>query len=440
MLLIDLEEGRIISDEEVKTEIANEFPYQKWLEEELVQVDPDPEIREEEQFDDLLVRQKAFGYTYEDIQKYLIPVIKEGKDPLGSMGNDSPLAVLSDRAQSLFHYFKQLFAQVTNPPIDAIREQLVTSTVTWLGAEGDLLHPSERNARRIKLYTPVLSNEQFYALKTLVHPDIKSQNIRTLFSDDLEKGLKDLFQQAEKAIKEGVSLLILSDRAMSKELTPLPPLLAVSALHQHLIHQGLRTKASIIVESGEAREVHHFAALIGYGADAVNPYLTYATYKQEIDEGLLDIPYEEAVSKYGKSVTEGVVKVMSKMGISTVQSYRGAQIFEAVGIGEDVIAKYFTGTASQLGGIDIETIAQEAKQRHQAAYKDDYSQTLDPGSEFQWRNGESTTLSTRKPSIRCNGPAEKMITACLSSILKQRMKNESDFYAICSPSKKTASL
>ncbi|WP_052586075.1 glutamate synthase large subunit [Bacillus velezensis] len=387
MLLIDLEEGRIISDEEVKTEIVNEFPYQKWLEEELVQVNPDPEIREEEQFDDLLVRQKAFGYTYEDIQKYLIPVIKEGKDPLGSMGNDSPLAVLSDRAQSLFHYFKQLFAQVTNPPIDAIREQLVTSTVTWLGAEGDLLHPSERNARRIKLYTPVLSNEQFYALKTLVHPDIKSQNIRTLFSDDLEKGLKDLFQQAEKAIKEGVSLLILSDRAMSKELTPIPPLLAVSALHQHLICQGLRTKASIIVESGEAREVHHFAALIGYGADAVNPYLTYATYKQEIDEGRLDIPYEEAVSKYGKSVTEGVVKVMSKMGISTVQSYRGAQIFEAVGIGEDVIAKYFTGTASQLGGIDIETIAQEAKQRHQAAYKDDYSQTLDPGSEFQWRNG-----------------------------------------------------
>ncbi|WP_368650574.1 glutamate synthase large subunit [Bacillus inaquosorum] len=387
MLLIDLEEGRIISDEEVKTQIATEFPYQKWLEEELVQVNPDPESREEEQFTDLLTRQKAFGYTYEDIQKYLIPVIKEGKDPLGSMGNDAPLAVLSDRAQSLFNYFKQLFAQVTNPPIDAIREQLVTSTMTWLGAEGDLLHPSERNVRRIKLYTPVLSNEQFYALKTIVHPDLKSQKIDVLFSEDLERGLKDMFTQAEKAISQGVSLLILSDKKMNGRLTPIPPLLAVSALHQHLIRKGLRTKVSIIVESGEAREVHHFAALIGYGADAINPYLAYATYKQEIDEGRLDISYEEAVSKYGKSITEGVVKVMSKMGISTVQSYRGAQIFEAVGISGDVIDRYFTGTASQLGGIDLNTIAEEAQRRHREAYQDDYSKTLEPGSDFQWRNG-----------------------------------------------------
>lgn len=176
--------------------------------------------------------------------------------------------------------------------------------MTWLGAEGDLLHPSERNVRRIKLYTPVLSNEQFYALKTIVHPDLKSQKIDVLFSEDLERGLKDMFTQAEKAISQGVSLLILSDKKMNERLTPIPPLLAVSALHQHLIRKGLRTKVSIIVESGEAREVHHFAALIGYGADAINPYLAYATYKQEIDEGRLDISYEEAVSKYGKSITE----------------------------------------------------------------------------------------------------------------------------------------
>ncbi|MBR0583275.1 glutamate synthase large subunit [Bacillus altitudinis MN12] len=390
MLLIDLEEGRIISDEEVKSSIANELPYQKWLDEEMVHVNRSEENSENSSImSDLLTRQRAFHYTYEDIQKYLIPLLEEGKDPIGSMGSDTPLAVLSDRAQSLFSYFKQLFAQVTNPPIDAIREQLVTSTMTWLGAEGDILHPNEYSCRRIKLYTPVLTSGQFNGLKTIVHNAFKSKTIHTLFTDDLKRGLDAMFEEAEKAIREGVSLLILSDRDMTEEKVPIPPLLALSALHQHLVRQGLRTKVSLIVESGEVREVHHFAALIGYGADAIHPYLVYETYKQLIAEEAIAISFDEAVTKFGKSVTEGVVKVMSKVGISTVQSYRGAQIFEAVGISEDVIQAYFTGTASQLGGIDLDTIASEAKLRHEAGYQASTDQTLESGSEFQWRkNGE----------------------------------------------------
>ena len=383
MLLIDLEEGRIISDEEIKNEMAAAYPYQKWLEEQLVQLDH--EVGEEEPMEDLVVRQKAFGYTYEDVQKYLLPFITEGKDPLGSMGNDTPLAVLSDRPQSLFNYFKQSFAQVTNPPIDSIREQIVTSTMTFLGAEGNLLHPTEENCHRIQLETPILTNGQLTQLKENAYPEFKSIIIDTLFSQDLESSLNNVFQKAKQAIEEGVSLLILSDRNTNKQEAAIPALLAVSALHQELIRQGNRSKASIVIETGEAREVHHFAALIGYGVDAIVPYLAYATYKQSALDGSLTVSYEEAVEKYVYGVTEGVVKVMSKMGISTVQSYRGAQIFEAVGIGSDVIERYFTGTASQIDGIGLETIAEEALIRHNAAYADSYDDTLETGSDFQWR-------------------------------------------------------
>ncbi|MCP3740980.1 glutamate synthase large subunit [Rossellomorea sp. BNER] len=384
MLLIDIEEGRIISDEEIKTEMAQGYPYQQWLDDNLVKLNDDI-TAEEETLKDLFVRQKAFGYTYEDIHKYLIPIITEGKDPLGSMGNDMPLAVLSDRPQSLFHYFKQLFAQVTNPPIDSIREQIVTSTISFLGAEGNLLHPNEENCRRIQLDTPILSNGQITQLKSNIYPEFKSKTIHTLFSEDLEYSLEQIFNEAENAIGKGISLLILSDRNMNENDAPIPTLLAASALHQYLVRQGNRTKVSIIIETGEAREVHHFASLIGYGADAINPYLAFETYKQSILEGHLAIPYEEAVSKYIKGVTEGVVKVMSKMGISTIQSYRGAQIFEAVGISSNVIERYFYGTASQLGGIELDTIAQEVLLVHKHAYKDILNDTLESGSDFQWR-------------------------------------------------------
>ncbi|RFU65282.1 glutamate synthase large subunit [Peribacillus glennii] len=385
MLLIDLEQGRIISDEEIKSEMAGAYPYQQWLEEQLVTLPDGSGKIEEEEVPDLFVRQKAFGYTFEDVHKYLIPVVTEGKDPLGSMGNDTPLAVLSDRPQSLFNYFKQSFAQVTNPPIDAIREQIVTSTVSYLGAEGDLLHPNEANCRRIQLETPILTNVQLAQLKANKVDGFTCKVINTLFSENLESALERISQEAEQAIEEGASLLILTDRYINKCEAAVPVLLAASALHQRLIRLGNRTKASIIVESGEAREVHHFAALIGYGVDAINPYLAYATYKQAVLDGHLSVSYEEAVSKYVKGITEGVVKVMSKMGISTVQSYRGAQIFEAVGISANVIEQYFSGTASQIGGIEMETIEEEASIRHQAAYTEFIHDTLEAGSDFQWR-------------------------------------------------------
>jgi glutamate synthase (NADPH/NADH) large chain len=407
MLLIDLEEGRIISDDEIKDEMAKEEPYQEWLKDQLIKLN-DTEMLVEEVISDLSERQRAFGYTYEDIQKYLLPVITEGKDPLGSMGNDTPLAVLSDRPQSLFNYFKQLFAQVTNPPIDAIREQIVTSTMTLLGTEGNILHPNKTNARRIQLDSPVLSNDQLSQLRLNLYPGFKSTTIDTIFTENLESSLQGIFAEAEKAIAEDVNIIILSDRSMSSEKVAIPALLAVSALHQHLIRQGTRTKASLVIESGEVREVHHFAALIGYGVDAINPYLTFATYKEALLDGSLTLSYEEIVAKYIKAVTEGVVKVMSKMGISTVQSYRGAQIFEAVGISSDVIDRYFTGTASQLGGIDLETIATEATLRHKDAYSDKVDKTLDSGSDFQWRKtGEfhafnPTTIHTLQWACRKN--------------------------------------
>lgn len=384
ILLIDLEEGRIISDEEIKSEMAMAHPYQQWLDKKLVKLAEKP-IVAKEVYTDLYDRQKAFGYTYEDIQKYLIPIIIEGKDPLGSMGFDSPLAVLSDRPQSLFNYFKQTFAQVTNPPIDSIREQIVTSTVSYLGAEGNLLHPNEDSCQRIQLETPILTNEQIEQLKANNKQPFKCSIIHSLFSTDLESTLQKMCQKAEEAIEAGVSLLIISDCGMNKDEVAVPALLAVSTLHHHLVRKGIRTKVSLISETGEAREVHHFAALIGYGADAINPYLTYATYHAVILDGRLSINYEETVRKYVKSVTEGVVKVMSKMGISTVQSYRAAQIFEAVGIGSTVIDRYFTGTTSQIGGIDLETIAEEALARHHGAFAQSNDKTLDSGSDFQWR-------------------------------------------------------
>ncbi|MCM3651934.1 glutamate synthase large subunit [Metabacillus litoralis] len=385
MLLIDLEEGRIVSDDEIKAEMAKQEPYQEWLNEQLSKLDNENEVLIEEEVLDISERQRAFGYTYEDIQKYLLPLITEGKDPLGSMGNDIPLAVLSERPQSLFNYFKQLFAQVTNPPIDAIREQIVTSSMTLLGAEGNILHPNKENARRIQLDSPVLSNHQLSQLRLNLYDGFKSKTIPTLFTENLEYSLQKICLEAEKAIAEGVNIIILSDREMNSEKVAIPVLLAAAALHQYLVRLGTRTKTSIVIESGEVREVHHFAALIGYGVDAINPYLVFATYKEAVLDGSLTVSYEETVAKYIKGITEGVVKVMSKMGISTVQSYRGAQVFEAVGISSDVIDRYFTGTVSQLDGIDLATIANEATLRHKEAYSEKVDKTLDSGSDFQWR-------------------------------------------------------
>lgn len=382
MLLIDLEQGRIISDEELKTEMAAQEPYQKWLEENMLKLESPKE--EAEVVSDLTLRQKVYGYTFEDVQKYIVPLAKEGKDPLGSMGNDTPLAVLSDRPQSLFNYFKQLFAQVTNPPIDSIREHVVTSTMTLLGREGNLLHPTAENVRRIMLETPILTNSEYKRLSENKEKDFQPSVISLAYTKKLEEELHRIRRQAVAAIEHGASLLVLSDNVEHPAVPTVPVLLAASSLHQYLVQKGLRTKVSLIVNSGEAREVHHFAALIGFGVDAINPYLAYATIKEAIEKGNLSADYQTAVKKYRKGIADGVVKVMSKMGISTVQSYRGAQVFEAVGISKDVIKEHFTGTASQIDGIDLETIGKEAKRRHEDAVKAMHAE-LESGSDFQWR-------------------------------------------------------
>lgn len=404
MLLIDLEQGKIVSDEELKSTMAQSEPYEQWLEENMGTVEVQNESPKA--INDLVARQKAHGYTYEDLHKYIVPTASSGKDPIGSMGNDTPLAVLSDRPQSLFNYFKQLFAQVTNPPIDSIREHIVTSTMTLLGAEGNLLHPNGDNARRIFLDTPVLTNGELDELTSIEDPHFQHAVLTLQFSNTLEAELQRLFNEADAAIQNGNTLLVLSDGLEDAKTPTIPILLAVSGLHHHLVRTGKRTLASIIVNSGEAREVHHFACLIGFGADAINPYLAYASIHGAIEGGHLDKSYKEAVKLYRKGIADGVVKVMSKMGISTVQSYRGAQIFEAVGISKNVIDRYFTGTASQIDGIDLETIGEEAKRRHAASHQN--SEFLESGSDYQWRsNGEHhafnpKTIHTLQTATRKN--------------------------------------
>lgn len=384
MLLIDLEQREIIADDVLKKDMAAAKPYQQWLDEHLMKLEQQQE--KSENIDNLLLHQKIFGYTYEDVHKYIVPLVTGKTDPLGSMGNDTPLAVLSDKPQSLFHYFKQLFAQVTNPPIDSIREHLVTSTMTLLGKEGNILHPTAKNCERIFLETPILTNGQFAQLKQ--HDHKQSAVIELTMTHDVASDLARIAAEADVALRRGVELLILSDRNVTIDKPMLPILLAASSLHQHLVRTGERTQASIIVEAAEVREVHHHAALIGYGVDAINPYLVFATIDKAIRDEHLDMSYEQALARYVYAASQGVVKVMSKMGISTIQSYRGAQIFEAVGISQDVIDKHFTGTASQLGGIDLQTIGEEARRRHEQAVESG-DKGLPPGSDYQWRaNGE----------------------------------------------------
>ncbi|WP_042355701.1 glutamate synthase large subunit [Bacillus rubiinfantis] len=412
ILLVDLQEQRLIKDDEVKWQIASAQPYQQWLLENSRTIAELPKVATKEDHDvyELTQFQQAFGYTLEEITKQLTPMALDGKDPVGSMGSDTPLAVLSNRPQLLYNYFRQHFAQVTNPPIDAIRETHVTSTRTLLGAEGNLLEPSTANCRRIKLETPIVTDEELAKLRH--QQETQAQTFPILFAADqgnskLGAELAALFHSVDGAISKGLSVIVLSDRQMNKEFAAIPALLAVSGLHHHLVRSGLRTKVSIVVETGEARDVHQIAALIGYGADAIHPYLAFATIQQLVTSGQLpELTVKEAIQSYIEALTIGVVKVLSKMGISTIQSYRGAQIFEAVGISNEVIDQFFTGTTSQLGGIGLETIAEETLQRHfKAFYQEDH---LEAGSDFQWRkDGEihafqPQTIHMLKQACRTN--------------------------------------
>lgn len=395
MLLVDTERGIIVPSEELKSAAAKEKPYKEWLEQNAVHLDQQTAQEETAvsyEPQRLLQAQRAFGYTFEEMNKVLKPLGGQGEDPVGSMGYDGPLAVLTDKPQLLYNYFKQMFAQVTNPPIDAFLEELVTSLETTIGPEGNLLKPGPENCRRIRLKAPVLSGEQFSVLSNNRVKGFKTVTLPMLFPagsghQGMEQALAGLFEMADKAIAEGAGLIILSDREMDDRLAPIPALLASAGLHHHLIRSGTRSDVSIIVDSGEPREVHHAALLLGYGANAVHPYLVYASFKQMLEDGVLSgVTYEDSVSNYIKGISKGLLKVIAKMGISTVQSYIGAQIFEALGIRQDVIDQYFTWTPSRLGGIGLETMADEVLQRHAAAFAhEDGPSVLEPGDDFQWR-------------------------------------------------------
>ena len=402
MFLVDTEAGRIVEDEELKQQIATEHPYNEWLRDNVVKLDelPSPPLPPEPDHLTVLQRQQAFGYTNEELKLLIAPMATDGNEAIGSMGSDTPIAVLSERPQLLYNYFKQLFAQVTNPPVDAIREELIMSTDTSIGPEANMLEPTPECARQIKLPSPILTNEELEKLRHLADPDnhvgdsrFKSITLPMLFEVDagsrgLESALDELCRMSSAAIARGFGIIILSDRDATSKQAPIPALLAVAGVHHHLIRQGTRTQVGFVIESGEPREVHHFALLLGYGAAAINPYLAFETLRDMITRGLLiGVDFEKAIANYIKAINKGVVKVISKMGISTIQSYCGAQVFEAVGLNEDFVDRYFTWTPSRIGGIGLDVIAEEVKLRHKQGFpnRQAHQQTLGEGGEYQWR-------------------------------------------------------
>ena len=396
MFLVDTELGRIVADEEIKNKYVTAHPYQKWLDEHHVLLKnlPEPKHEREPDHKTVLQRQQAFGYTFEDLRFLIGPMARDGVQPLGAMGTDTPLAVLSNKSQLLYNYFKQLFAQVTNPPIDPIREEIVTSTETMVGARGSLLQPKPESCSLIKLKYPILTDEELSKLRQVDRPGFKSVTLPILFkaakgAKGLEGALKKLFAAADKAIAGGANIMILSDRGINATDAPIPALLAVAGLHHHLIREGSRSKIGLVLESGEPREVHHFALLIGYGCSAINPYLAYESLDDLIREGfLVGMDHKTAITKFISGAVKGVVKTMAKMGISTVQSYRGAQIFEAVGLNSEVVDKHFTWTPSRIQGVGLETIAEEVLVRHRHAFpkRAVNGVALDAGGQYQWRN------------------------------------------------------
>ena len=396
MFLIDIEKGRIVEDEEIKAEIAARKPYRQWLEQNLVSLDElaAPPQSGAEEILPLKTRQQAFGYSMEDLRIILAPMAREGKEPIGSMGDDIPPAILSSRPRLMFDYFKQLFAQVTNPPLDAIREELVTSLVTTIGAEQNLFQETPQHCHQLKLDLPIIDNTRLEQIRNMNTGELRSDRLSILFPVDdggagLERAMEGLCRQATRSIIEGASIVILSDRGMTKDMAPIPSLLATAGVHHHLIREGLRNQCGLVVETGEAREVHHFCCLIGYGAGAVNPYLVFETLAEMTTDGeLMGIELQTAIQNYSKAAAQGILKVMSKMGISTLQSYRGAQIFECVGLNETLVEKYFSGTPSRISGADIDLIADEVLLRHQnalPAMNVSNGDHLDSGGKYKWR-------------------------------------------------------
>lgn len=404
MFLVDTAQGRIVSDEEIKADLAAEHPYQEWLDNGLVPLDELPEGKDVRMpHHRIVMRQLAFGYTYEELNLLVAPMARLGAEPIGSMGTDTPVAVLSQRPRMLYDYFHQLFAQVTNPPLDAIREEVVTSLQGTTGGERDLLNPDQNSCHQIVLPQPILRNHELAKLVSLDPNDkvngrphgLRSKVIRCLYrvsegGAGLAAALEEVRGAAAAAIADGARIIILSDRESDEEMAPIPSLLAVAGVHHHLVRERTRTQVGLVVESGDAREVHHMAALVGFGAAAINPYLVFESIEDMLDRGVIEgIDRTAALNNYIKAAGKGVLKVMSKMGISTLASYTGAQLFQAVGISEQVLDEYFTGLTCPTGGITLDNIAADVAARHRLAYLDRPDERahreLEVGGEYQWR-------------------------------------------------------
>jgi glutamate synthase domain-containing protein 2/glutamate synthase domain-containing protein 1/glutamate synthase domain-containing protein 3 len=410
MLLVDTARGRIVDDAEIKRELAAAAPYGQWLRDQLAHIDDLPAARAERpDHQTVLERQHAFGYTYEDVRLLLGPMATHGEEPIGSMGTDTAPAVLSTRPRLLYDYFAQLFAQVTNPPLDAIREELITTMASTIGPEGNLLEPTPEACRQIAIPYPILHNDQVAKIRHLpTGSPFRSTTLPILYNPadggpGLDRAMRELCRKASQAVAAGYGILILSDRGVDATHAPIPSLLATAGVHHHLVRQGARTRCGLLVESGDAREVHHVALLMGYGAGAVNPYLAFETLDDMIRQGLLaGVTHEQAVHGYVKALNKGVLKVMSKMGISTLQSYCGAQIFEAVGLDRAFVDTYFTSTPSRIGGIGLDTVAEEVRRRHERAFgrRRAALDELESGGEYQWRRDGEVHLFTPETVFR----------------------------------------
>jgi glutamate synthase (NADPH/NADH) large chain len=440
MLLVDLDEGRLIPDEELKSTLAKSHPYRQWLENTQIVLEDLPPAPGEATLSNLslLNRQQAFGYTQEDLRILMTPMGVQGEEAIGSMGNDAPISALSNRPKLLFTYFKQNFAQVTNPPIDPIREELVMSLVSIIGPRPNLFDlEGVSRTKRLEVRQPILTNDDLEKIRSI--SEVGDGHFKSRFLDTTwpaehgAAGLKDaldkLCARAEAAVREGINIIILSDRRAGAEAIPIPSLLACAAVHHHLIRQGLRTSVGLVVESGEPREVHHFCCLAGYGAEAINPYLAFETLTAMQEELPQKLEEKEIVKRFIKSVDKGILKVMSKMGISTYQSYCGAQIFDAVGLKSDFVAEYFTGTATRIEGVGLMQIAEECVRRHRDAFGDSpvYRNALDVGGEYQFRvRGEdhvwtAQTVGTLQHAVRSNLPDQYRHYAKVSNEQTERL-------------------
>ncbi|MEH6406497.1 MAG: glutamate synthase large subunit, partial [Leeuwenhoekiella sp.] len=422
MFLVDMNEGRIINDEEIKEKIVSAKPYRQWLNEKRIHLKDIPYRDGIVEHDSTAIdmRKNVFGYSNEDVNTIILPMAGKGKEPLGSMGTDTPLAVLSERPQLLYNYFKQLFAQVTNPPLDGIREELITDLSLTLGADANLMKITPEYCRKIRIQNPVISKEDLDKIKNNDNPEFRVKSIPILYEakrglNGMEAALEEMIRKASKAIDQGKTILILSDRGVNETYAPIPALLACSYLNSALFKLGKRSKMSFIIESAEPREVHHFALLFGYGASAINPYMVNEIIREEIEDGNLpDMSFKDAIENYNKAIGKGVIKVMNKIGISTLNSYRGSNLFEALGLNSKLIDKYFPNTPSRIQGIGLYELEQEVAKRHYRTFKSqDISGNLDMeiGGDYRWRrNGEKhmfnpLTIAKLQEAVRQNNPA-----------------------------------